>query len=274
MSKIGLVFSGGGSCGAYQIGFWKALREYGAEQNVIALSGSSVGSLNALLFANGDLRLAESIWKKLKWTDLYRLRSFWDAKGLFSQIGYARLIDRIASDWERLRRGIPIYSCVSVLDDERHIDLKRREAGRPEYILLNELDHRKMKNTVLASTAMPYIYPHRHVRGKLCIDGDFSDKTPYLPLTDLGCDCIIVLHLNSVEEASHRRLESDEDRVPGTEIKLCHLYPEKSLGNFLAVSKALTLERMKKGYREGMQFCVKELSPSTHEKCVKENRPL
>ena len=224
----------------------------------MAVSGSSVGSLNALLFANGRLRLAENIWKRLKWTDMFRLRSFWDAKGLFSQAGYAGLIDRIAGNWDELRRGIPIYSCVSMIDEKQHIDLKLREAGRPEYILLNELGYKKMKNTVLASSAMPYIYPHRHVRGKLCIDGDFSDKTPYLPLAACGCGRIIVLHLNSVEEASHRRLESDEDRVPGTSIKLCHLYPEKSLGNFLAVSKALTLERLEKGYREGMRFLRKE----------------
>ena len=52
--SIGLVFSGGGTCGAYQIGFWRAFRESGMEKNVSAVSGSSVGSLNALLFAGGD----------------------------------------------------------------------------------------------------------------------------------------------------------------------------------------------------------------------------
>lgn len=46
-----------------------------------------------------------------------------------------------------------------------------------------------------------YIYPHRHIKGKTCIDGDFSDKTPYRPLADAGCRNIMILHLNTEEEA-------------------------------------------------------------------------
>ena len=40
MSKLGLVFSGGGGKGAYEIGVWKALREYGVEGNVQAVAGT------------------------------------------------------------------------------------------------------------------------------------------------------------------------------------------------------------------------------------------
>ena len=51
MSKTGIVFSGGGGKGAYAIGVWKALREFGMDQNIQAVAGTSVGSLNGALFS-------------------------------------------------------------------------------------------------------------------------------------------------------------------------------------------------------------------------------
>lgn len=41
--KVGLVLAGGGSRGAYQIGFWKALKKTGLDRYVSAVSGTSVG---------------------------------------------------------------------------------------------------------------------------------------------------------------------------------------------------------------------------------------
>lgn len=263
MKSTGLVFSGGGSCGAYQIGFWKALREADAEKTISAVSGSSVGALNALLFAGGDLELAADIWGGLKQTDLFIPRGFLDRKGLFSQRGYACFIDRMQERWAEIAGGMPIYGCVSVLNEEGggldRIDLIHREAGHPEYVLLNGLSFTAMKNVLLASSAIPYVYPHRHVRGKTCIDGDFSDKTPYKPLIECGCDAVIILHLNSREEAAGRRLEAGAGYDPESGIRLYHLYPSVSLGNFMLATKRLNRWRMELGYEEGKVFIEGEM---------------
>ena len=66
----GLVFCGGGGRGAYQIGVWQALRERGLDKYTAAVSGASVGALNAALFACGDLPLAERVWTSLKRGDI------------------------------------------------------------------------------------------------------------------------------------------------------------------------------------------------------------
>ena len=63
--KWGLVLAGGGGKGAYQIGVWKALREFGLEEEIAAVSGVSVGALNAVLFGLGSLDQAEDIWKHI-----------------------------------------------------------------------------------------------------------------------------------------------------------------------------------------------------------------
>lgn len=62
--RVGLVLCGGGFKGAYQIGVWKALREIGF-QKFDVIAGSSVGALNAVLVANGDVEAAERVWQEI-----------------------------------------------------------------------------------------------------------------------------------------------------------------------------------------------------------------
>ena len=50
-NPVGLVLSGGGAKGAYEIGVWQTLQEVGIASNITAISGTSVGALNAALFA-------------------------------------------------------------------------------------------------------------------------------------------------------------------------------------------------------------------------------
>ncbi|MDE6195512.1 MAG: patatin-like phospholipase family protein [Erysipelotrichaceae bacterium] len=61
----GFVLSGGGAKGAYEIGVWKAIRELKLEKRITAVSGTSVGSLNAVLFAQGNYEKAEQIWSTI-----------------------------------------------------------------------------------------------------------------------------------------------------------------------------------------------------------------
>src|SRR5690606_21133320 len=53
--KFGLVLSGGGARGAYQIGVWKAMHELGLDRRVKAVAGTSVGAINTALFLQGDV---------------------------------------------------------------------------------------------------------------------------------------------------------------------------------------------------------------------------
>ena len=57
-----LALCGGGAKGAYQIGVMKAMKEAGTLGRINTISGTSVGALNALLFAIGDVQLAEDVW--------------------------------------------------------------------------------------------------------------------------------------------------------------------------------------------------------------------
>jgi predicted acylesterase/phospholipase RssA len=70
--KLGIVLEGGGGKGAYALGCLKAFSERGIEFDVI--SGSSVGALNAAIYASEQLELGTKFWFNLKPSDVYRNR--------------------------------------------------------------------------------------------------------------------------------------------------------------------------------------------------------
>lgn len=62
--NFGLVLSGGGAKGAYEVGVWKALEDFGITSDVKIISGTSVGALNAALFACVESSDAEKLWRE------------------------------------------------------------------------------------------------------------------------------------------------------------------------------------------------------------------
>ena len=58
--KIGIVLSGGGAKGAYEIGCWEALAKAGMA--FTAVSGTSIGGINGYLMSVVDVKKAKSIW--------------------------------------------------------------------------------------------------------------------------------------------------------------------------------------------------------------------
>ncbi|MGN6234321.1 MAG: patatin-like phospholipase family protein [Trinickia sp.] len=67
-SSVGLVLSGGGAKGAYQVGVLKALNELGVQVDMLA--GASIGALNGALIAAADNQLQaaqnlETLWLEL-----------------------------------------------------------------------------------------------------------------------------------------------------------------------------------------------------------------
>ena len=58
---LGLVLSGGGAKGAYEVGVWQELQAAGIAPRVTAISGTSVGAINAALFATRP-EAAETLW--------------------------------------------------------------------------------------------------------------------------------------------------------------------------------------------------------------------
>lgn len=89
--RIGLVLTGGGGKGAYEIGVWRGLAEKGITQ-FRAISGTSIGGLNGYLVARGNLEDAETLWRKLGLASPLQISFLRLAFGLLERIGIAIIL--------------------------------------------------------------------------------------------------------------------------------------------------------------------------------------
>ena len=112
MNGIGLVLSGGGGTGGYQIGVWKYLREIGLDRQICAVSGTSAGALNTMLFADGDYDKAERIWRSVTPNKILHIK----LKDVLELVSGMRYIED--ADLFRLRPGMP-YALQKLKDYER-----------------------------------------------------------------------------------------------------------------------------------------------------------
>ena len=60
---LGLVLSGGAAKGAYEVGVWQELQTAGLAAHITAISGTSIGAINAALFATNP-ESVERIWRE------------------------------------------------------------------------------------------------------------------------------------------------------------------------------------------------------------------
>ncbi len=75
ISNVGLVLSGGGGKGAYETGVFKAISESDSDIMFDAVSGTSVGALNAALFLTVDSEESEKIWSGIRRKDILSSRN-------------------------------------------------------------------------------------------------------------------------------------------------------------------------------------------------------
>ena len=81
-SETALVLGGGGAKGAYEVGAIAALEELGIRAG--SVFGTSVGALNAAMYAQGDMGIAEALWSSLRLQDVISAESATLADGFIT----------------------------------------------------------------------------------------------------------------------------------------------------------------------------------------------
>ncbi|MGH2734364.1 MAG: patatin-like phospholipase family protein [Actinomycetota bacterium] len=194
--RVGFVFSGGGPLGALQVGALKALFERDISPQLAV--GTSVGSLNATLLAfdptpTGVERL-EGVWLRLRDEDLFpgaRFRASWArmlVKGnrIFDNFGLERVIRTRLGDATFEDAVIPLAVVATELDT----GLEKVFTSGP------------LVEPLLASSAMPGVYPPVEVDGKNYIDGGVVNNVPIRPALHMGGRTLYVLNTTAT---SHQK---------------------------------------------------------------------
>jgi NTE family protein len=184
--QVAFVLSGGASLGAVQVGMLRALFEQGIRPDVLV--GTSVGAVNAAWVAGqpeprGVDGLAD-IWLSLRRGDVFPLSPLASAAGLFG----------------RSNHFIPNGNLRSIL--EMHIPFKRIEdAGVPLHVVATDLKSGRATvlssgpavPALLASCAIPGIFPPVTLGRHEYVDGGVANHTPITVAIELGATDIFVL---------------------------------------------------------------------------------
>ncbi|MBE2249803.1 MAG: patatin-like phospholipase family protein [Myxococcus sp.] len=239
MTNVGVVLSGGGARGAYEVGVLKGVcealdRPRGSPSPYNVVSGTSVGAINgAWLAANAhrhDHCVDElaALWRSLKLEEHLRV----DLKGLIAWTNPLRALrKRLPRDEDGpvdLGRSVlnprALEDMVAVGVDWTQLHVNLREGhlralvvaalhiGTGTTTLFGELApgvdfkatrsaHRVFKKTlidaehVLASAAIPALFPARRIGRSYFSDGGLRFNTPISPAIRAGADKLVVITL-------------------------------------------------------------------------------
>lgn len=240
---VGLVLSGGGGKGAYQIGVLKALKENGYLDDVVAISGSSIGVVNAMLYLMDDMDMLLKAWIDIDMDTIFDvdLEMLIANKPFFSRDEMLKMMEKYI-DFDKLKNSpIDIYASICKLDSSE-------QAIAAEYRKFADYDVETIKKLLLASTALPVVYEAVEIDGNYYRDGGICDNEPIKPLYDAGIRQFIVIGLK------HGKVFKDE-KWPGATFTI--IYPSHDLGDIVSGTLNFTDNavkfREKLGYKDGLR---------------------
>jgi len=178
------VFAGGGSLGAVEVGMLAALSESSVQPDLVV--GTSVGAVNAVWFAANpsDVEGLADRWTSLSRTDVFPLRPVRGLLGLFGvrdhlvpNSALRRLLERSLGDLDLSRTRVPAHVGATDVLSGAEVLLSSGSAV----------------DAVLASTAIPGVFPPMELGGRYLMDGGTVNNTPVSHAFDLGADQVWVL---------------------------------------------------------------------------------
>jgi len=184
--KVGFVMSGGASLGSIQAGMLQALFERGIAPDVIV--GTSVGAINGAYVASRPptretADALADVWRGVRRAEVFPFNPVTAVLGVAGRNYVVRsaALRRLVSDrlqFERLEDS-PI---------ELHLIAVDLFTGRER-----RLSTGPALDAILASTAIPGVFPPVDWDDTELIDGGVANNTPVSHAVDLGCDRIYVL---------------------------------------------------------------------------------
>ncbi|HET6434912.1 MAG TPA: patatin-like phospholipase family protein [Xanthomonadaceae bacterium] len=180
------VLAGGGSLGAVQVGMLKALADAGIVPDFVV--GASVGAINAAYYAAapdpaGVARL-ERIWLRLRGADVFP----------FSLLGTALCL---LGRRDHLARPAPLSALLGTELPYRRLE----DAPLPCHVVATDvLDGTEVTlssgdalQALLASAAIPAVFPPVTIDGRPLMDGGVAGNTPIAAAFALGARRVTVL---------------------------------------------------------------------------------
>jgi NTE family protein len=183
--KTALVFAGGGSFGAIQVGMMHALAAHGVSADMVV--GSSVGALNGAYYAGdpslrGVLQL-ETIWRGLQRHDVFPvtwrtlLGFLWRRDFLIPHDGIEKLIEDHLPYRDLREAKLPVHIVATDIVSGDAVVLSEGSAAL----------------AIVASTAIPGVFAPVRYKDFYLADGAISSNTPIKVAVAKGARRLIIL---------------------------------------------------------------------------------
>ncbi len=247
--RLALVLSGGGARGAYEVGVAQGLSEAlharGLSPEVEIFTGTSVGAINSAFLASKDgldaaARELGEIWKRLRWADHLEIRALDTWRWLRGKVKISATSDELGPsifdvseiqrlvwdrlDWNGLHARIDAGKVRALVIAALHVGSGRtclfgEFAPGFEYPPSKD-PHRYLLRTriqaqhVLASAAIPALFPSRRVDGDYYCDGGLRFNAPLAPALRSGGEALIVVNVGAALDGGPLPTHTKVDEYP------------------------------------------------------------
>ena len=263
-----LVLSGGGARGAYELGAWEALEEMGVRFD--GVYGTSIGALNAGLYAQGDLPLAKKLWSEIGLSQIVRLPvpeeevptdfTVYNKLDLLPLlVEHRRLLRLDPAPLERLLAEHLNEGRVRASGLSLGVMTVRLPQMTPMPMRLKGMPAGQLNDWLMASAACFPVFAEKRIGGEAYIDGGYFDNLPVdMAIEDGAQESVAVdIHPNPAH--------AEYARLPFLKV----IHPLHPLGGFLDFTPE-TLERSRRlgesdalkayGRLDGIRYSFRALS--------------
>ncbi|MGI9590936.1 MAG: patatin-like phospholipase family protein [Myxococcota bacterium] len=178
------ILGGGAALGAHQVGAMRLLEEEGVTPDAIV--GSSIGVINASLYASGGVDNMAEAWLALAGGSFFRPSLRHNPFTGRSLVSVDRLAERVEQfiDFDKLLTS-PLelsYILLNLSRGEGQFYSNRQARGAEE-----------LQQITRAGYSIPILFPPVQVRGEFYVDGGFAWNVPLLQAVEMGATEIVVL---------------------------------------------------------------------------------
>ena len=252
---VGLALEGGGSRGAYHIGAYQAFMEAGMTFD--AITGTSIGAVNAALLAQGDWEKAREKWLTLSNEDLFdidnaRYQKLFTGKVDPSDLSYYKDALRQMREDGGVDTGRMQKLLSQLVDPQRLLEspvdfglvtVSIRDL-KPVEVFKDQVPPHLLLSYIMASATFPGFQPTR-IGSRSFIDGGLYDNCPMHMLVSRGHTDIIAVRIFG---PGIFRLPKDKN------VRVRVLEPSESLGPIMNFDPSVSARNLRMGYYDARRM--------------------
>ena len=255
---IGLILSGGGARGAYQIGVWEAMRTLGLHQHLRAVAGVSIGAINGA-FIIQELEIEKPEFAKNRWKEAAPGAIFSALPDHLEKLGWNDYLQFGLDTLKHLKVRIePFKKRLFENTEEETIRASKIRLViaawnllkmRTETFRIADIPNSKLAQYIMASASFPTFGPEK-IGSNYYLDGGIGNNLPMpLIMDDPDIDWGI-----AVDVASFLRYRPSQYLMEAKyKDRVFVIRPGKNIPSPVDFSNAAALEMLEVGYEEGLE---------------------